>query len=140
MTRVSILVLVLSALSSTPAYADCAHDSNPGAFVTTCSCTGQKVSTTSCQFDESNPNDCTTVIPGDYCGSSGHSTCYVGYAEEADCMQVRRAATGTLIEDPVERSWAAPKVAIASCDQDSRSLADWLRTTPRFSDRQTKPN
>lgn len=80
------------------------------------------------------------MIPGNYCGSNGRQTCYVGYAEIVDCIQIERKAKGTIIEDPVERSWEVPKVAIASCDQDSRSLADWLRTAPRFSDRQTKPN
>jgi hypothetical protein len=94
-----------------------------------CSCRNLKVSPTSCQFDESSPKPLHNSYPRKSLWKRGHMTCYVGYAEEADCMQVVGEAKGTLIEDPVERSWAAPKVAIASCDQDSRSLADWLRTT-----------
>jgi hypothetical protein len=139
MTRLSILVLVLSALSSTPAYPECAKQSSPGPFNTKCSCTGQNFPTSSCQYDPYGPG-CDTVFPGNYCGGSGHQSCYVGYAEQVDCTDANRGTTNELILDPIEQSWVAPKVAIASCDQDPRSLADWLRTTPRFTDRQTKPN
>lgn len=139
MTRLSVLILVLSALSSTLAFAECAKQSDPGPFVTTCGCTGQRFYTTSCQYDGSG-NNCETVIPGNYCGSNGHLSCYIGYAQNSDCTQVRQGATGPLLQDPIERSWAAPKVAMASCDDDSRSLADWLKTTPKFSNRQTKSN
>jgi hypothetical protein len=93
MTRLSIAVLVLSALSSTQAFADCSKETAPGPFVTTCSCTGQRVITTSCQYSEGEVG-CETVILGSYCGSSGHYTCYIGYAQSTDCTQVQEGSDG----------------------------------------------
>ena len=138
MTRLcAIAALAASILTSISAFAKCAPNSDPGPFMTTCPCTNQRVETTSCQASETG-DACETVFQGDYCGSSGHVSCYVGYAEDDDCFDAKREATSALLLDPTERSWESPKVAMASCDGGSRSLADWLRNTPRFSDRQTK--
>jgi hypothetical protein len=138
MLKPAVTLVVLSVLCSTLLFAECAKLSSPGAYITMCSCTGQRVYTTSCQYDEFGTG-CEDVIPGNYCGSNGHLTCYIGYAQSVDCSQVRQAQSHDVAEDPIGRSWA-PRVVPASCDRGSRTLTDWLETTPRFSDNQTRPS
>jgi hypothetical protein len=94
-----------------------------------CQCTGQYVSSTGCEGDHPGEG-CDYDLLGNYCGSSGHSTCYVAYAYSTFCENLKASRKLAAVEELPEL--LANKSSSAPACADPKAFRAWLRTAPGF--------
>lgn len=130
------LAVVLIVVSPILAVSECAKNSDPGPFLTTCPCTGQPYNTTSCQVGYSGM-DCAIELPGYYCGSDGRGECYVGYAYNTECTQVvTTPKKEALLKDDLEKDFAARR-EVTACGVNLEALRGWIARAPGFLPRES---
>lgn len=126
------LGILLFVLAPTLMVSECLIDSDPGPQMTTCACTGQMVYTTSCQYGYSG-EDCTYQLPGNYCGSSGTRSCYVGYAVSTSCSQAPSSKKAASLRDGLGADFGTVREAnLPRCGGDPAALRSWLEKAPGF--------
>jgi hypothetical protein len=125
------LVVMLLVASPSLAVSQCVKDSEPGAFGTTCSCTGAGIVTTSC-YSGYPGESCQYDLPGNFCGSKGHVDCYIAYAYSGDCVEVVNPKKSALLRDDLETNFKTEREANLRTCGDPDTLRRWLETAPGF--------
>jgi hypothetical protein len=127
---ISILMLMVSLFASSGTASACVMNAAAVPAQGYCQCTGHYVSSTGCEGD--NPGqDCDYELLGVYCGTSGHGDCYVGYAYDTFCSNIKPKRASIADENPMTE-------LLAKMGSDPRGCADpeafraWLRTAPGF--------